>query len=101
MEGGVGGDDDGREAEFFPEVFGFGVADDVSEVDFGGAVVLEPVEEGADEGCGCALSAVGWVDVDAVEVADGGGGEVGAVGDVAVDVGDGGCVFCYVGVLVS
>lgn len=62
---------------------------------------LERVEEGADEGGGCALFAVGWVDVDAVEVADGCGGEVGAVGDVAVDVGDGGGVFCYVGVLVS
>ena len=59
---------------------------------------LEGLEEGVDEGCGCALSAVGWVDVDAVEVSDGGGGEV---GDFAVDVGDGGGVFCYVGVLVS
>ena len=101
MEWGVGGDDDGGEAEFVPEVFGFGVADDVSEVDLCGALFLEPGEEGADEGGGCALSAVGWVDVDAVEVADGCGGEVGAVGDAAVDVGEGGCVFCYVGVLVS
>ena len=101
MEWGVGGDDDGGEAEFVPEVFGFGVADDVSEVDLCGALFLEPGEEGADEGGGCALSAVGWVDVDAVEVADGCGGEVGAVGDAAVDVGEGGGVFCYVGVLVS
>jgi hypothetical protein len=87
VEGGVGGDDGGGEAEVGPEFFGFGVADDVSEVDLCGAVLLEPGEEGAGEGCGCALSAVGWVDVDAVDVADGGGGEV---GDVAVDVGDGG-----------